>query len=76
MLDALLAAEELPEEYKDRCQVRNTNSFDSGLIHLMTHSHTHTCLRTFYVMTVNEKERHSSIGCTINAEAAVLTTPV
>ena len=34
MLDALLAAEELPEEYKDRCQVRNTKtavSFESSL---------------------------------------------
>ena len=27
MLDALLASEELPEEYRDRCQVKNSQSF-------------------------------------------------
>lgn len=79
MLDALLAAEELPEEYKDRCQVRKKpklllapltlNSFDD------THTHTHV-FRTFYAMTVNAKERHGSTGSTINAVPAVLTIPV
>ena len=79
MLDALLAAEELPEEYKDRCQVRKTKTavfLTLSIIHSMTYSQTNKCFRTFYVMTVNAKERHGSIGCTINAAPAVLTTPV
>jgi hypothetical protein len=29
MLDGLLAAEELPEEYRNRCQVRNSPVADS-----------------------------------------------
>jgi len=39
-------------------------------------THIHKCFRTFYVMIVNAKELHGSIGCTINVVAVVLTIPV
>ncbi|KAK1553219.1 hypothetical protein Q3G72_031091 [Acer saccharum] len=34
MLDALLASEELPEEYRDRCQLSTTNNPHSGCVRL------------------------------------------
>lgn len=42
MLDALLATEELPEEYRDRCQVSNVVSLGNAC----------TCLFLLYIKEV------------------------
>ena len=77
MLDALLAAEELPEEYRDRCQVVQffffyfhcVNQYSSYLFLL------HGLSRTYFVTTVRRKGDVDSIGCTTNAGPAVRTIP-
>ena len=79
MLDALLAAEELPEEYRDRCQVVQffffpfdfhwVNQYSTYLFLL------HGLSRTYFVTTVRRKGDADSIGCTTNAGPAVRTIP-
>jgi zinc finger-like protein len=78
MLDALLAAEELPEEYRDRCQVFKffcscfslfLSAAQLQYLYLLHSS------RIFFVMTVKEKGDLNFIGCTTNAAPVVLTIP-
>lgn len=80
MLDALLVSgsEELPEEYKDRCQV----DFLVILIPipmLLFPFSSETLLwvfyRTYCAMTVTRRGRHPSTGSTINVSFVVHITP-
>jgi hypothetical protein len=78
MLDGLLAAEQLPEEYRDRCQVNlpfSQSRFHS-VIHLTLRlSSLRDCFRIYCVTTAREKAGHGFIGCTTSVVSVVLTTP-
>ena len=79
MLDALLAAEELPEEYRDRCQVFKL--FCSWFLLFLSSAQLqhlyllHYSSRIFFVMTVKEKGDLNFTGSTTNAAPVVLTIP-
>lgn len=73
MLDALLASEELPVEYRDRCQVKHSDFFFPSKS-LITLSRYHCLLsvkatnlgiyRIYCAMTVIRRGQHPSTGCT------------
>ena len=73
MLDGLLAAEQLPEEYQDRYQV--SYSPIPGSLFRACIYHYIDCPRIYYVTTVREKADHGSIGSTTNVAYVVRTTP-
>jgi zinc finger-like protein len=79
MLDALLAAEELPEEYRDRCQVVQFSSplfFIVSTIRVFIYLFLlHVLSRISFVTTVRRKGNVDSIGCTTNAAHVARTIP-
>ena len=71
MLDALLASEELPEEYRDRCQVKHLNFILSSNSYQAHYLLNIKVTKVWYsriscATTVIRRGMHPSTGCTIN----------
>lgn len=79
MLDGLLAAEQLPEEYRERCQVSHCHSPITILIVLTTEVYLPLCScgcsRIYFATTVRKKVDLDSTGSITNVASVVHTTP-